>query len=51
MAAKAEVRELWLAHFSQMIENPEEYLEYAAAVFPATQCGFDGKHCTLQFEK
>ena len=51
VAAKAEARELWLAHYSQMIEDPEAYLENAAAFFPATRCGFDGKRCTLQFEK
>ncbi len=51
VAAAAEVKQLWLAHFSQMIENPEEFLPNATAVFEKTACGFDGKRITLQFEK
>ena len=50
-AAQAGVRELWLVHYSQMIEDPESYLENATAHFPRTLCGFDGKQCTLRFEK
>lgn len=50
-AAEAGAKQLWLAHYSQMIENPEEYLPNALEHFPQTHCGFDGKQCTLQFEK
>lgn len=51
VAAKAEARRLWLAHYSQMIENPEEYLPNAREYFPEAECGVDGKQITLQFEK
>lgn len=50
-AAEAGVKQLWLAHYSQMIEDPEEYLPNALEYFPQTHCGFDGKQCTIQFEK
>lgn len=50
-AAEAQAGKLWLAHYSQMIEDPEMYLPNAASIFPRTECGFDGKHVTLQFEK
>ena len=51
LAAQADVKRLWLAHFSQMIKDPEEYLPNATAVFEKTECGFDGKRLTLRFEK
>ncbi len=49
-ASKARVRELWLAHYSQMISSPEEYLANAAALFKNTVCGRDGMRTTLRFE-
>ena len=49
-AADAEAKALWLAHFSQMIEDPEAYLPFAQAVFPSARCGADGMHATLAFE-
>lgn len=51
LAAAAQVKRLWLVHFSQMIEDPAEYLPNATAWFENTECGFDGKRMTLQFEK
>ncbi len=50
-AAKAGAKELWLAHYSQMIEEPEAYLPCAAGIFPNTVCGRDGMKKTLRFEK
>lgn len=49
-AARAGVRALWLAHYSQMIEDPMAYLPIAQAVFPGTVCGQDGMRATLRFE-
>ena len=51
VAAKAGAKELWLAHFSQMIQDPEEYLTNAAEIFENTKCGQEGMKTTLQFEK
>ena len=46
----AGVKELWLTHFSQMVEDPCEYLPNATAVFQNTVCGEDGMKTTLKFE-
>lgn len=51
VAAKAGAKQLWLAHYSQMIEDPKTYLPNAASIFAGTICGEDGMSTTLQFEK
>lgn len=51
LAAKARVKQLWLMHYSQMVEDPMEYLPNAQAFFAEAECGVDGKATTLQFEK
>jgi len=48
-AAQAEVGEAWLAHYSQMIEDPEAYFENVRKVFPRARCGRDGMRKTLRF--
>ena len=48
-AANAGAKRLWLAHFSQIMENPEDYLPNARAVFPSAVCGSDGMSITLRF--
>ena len=50
IAARAGVRALWLAHYSQMIEDPLAYLPVAQAVFSGTVCGQDGMRTTLRFD-
>ena len=50
LAAEANVKRLWLAHYSQMIENPDDYVEYARQYFPEVVCGADGMKITLKFE-
>ena len=49
-ANEAQVKQLWLAHYSQRIEDPELYLPNARAFFPSAQCGRDGMKTTLLFE-
>ena len=49
-AAKAGARRLWLAHYSQMIEDPLDYLPEAAAIFDGAVCGADGMATTLKYE-
>ena len=51
LARDAEVGEMWLTHYSPMITDPEEYAEQAKGIFPAAECGFDGKSITLQYEE
>lgn len=50
-AAEAGAKRLWLVHYSQMIEDPEHYIENACTIFPSAECGADGKQITLRFEK
>ena len=50
LAAEAGARRLWLAHYSQMIENPEDYLDNTRPYFPNAVCGQDGMKTTLKFE-
>ena len=51
LAADANVKRLWLAHFSQIMEDPEEFLPNAKAFFPNAVCGSDGMCITLRFEE
>ncbi len=50
LAAKANVRRLWLTHYSQMIASPEDCLENARRFYSDAECGFDGKSMKLTFE-
>ena len=51
LAAQARATRLWLTHYSPMITDPEEYAAQAQSIFPAAECGFDGKSITLQYEE
>lgn len=51
LAAEADVRRLWLTHYSQMVQEPEEALTNAAAVFPNAQCGQDGMSIKICFDE
>lgn len=49
IAAKSEVGELWLTHYSPSMPNPEECIKEAQNIFPNTKLGFDGKTKTIYF--
>ena len=49
LAAEAGVRELWLTHFSQIMDDPEDYLPAAREVFCGSVCGEDGLSLKLEF--
>lgn len=51
LAARAGVRRLWLTHYSAAVGEPEAYLPAAQRIFPAAECGYDGKTLTLRFEE
>lgn len=51
IAANAEVKEMWLTHFSPSLVHPEEYLKDVRHIFPNTYIGQDGKSVTLAFEE
>lgn len=51
MASKANVKKLWLTHFSPSLSEPELYLQNAKDIFENTELGFDRITTTLFFEK
>ena len=51
LAVKAGAKRLWLVHYSPMITDPEAQLAQAQSIFPAAECGTDGKRITLQYEE
>lgn len=51
LAKAAEVKEMWLTHYSPSLVRPEEYLEDARKIFPETYAGKDGKSLELMFEE
>lgn len=51
LASKANVRELWLTHFSPSLVRPEEYMDEVRAIFPNAKAGKDGKTIEMVFEE
>lgn len=51
MAKEAEVKELWLTHYSPSLIRPEEYLSDVKQIFAGTKVGKDKKTITLEFDK
>ncbi|MCR5525855.1 MAG: ribonuclease Z [Lachnospiraceae bacterium] len=51
IAKKAEVKEMWLTHFSPSLVNPKEFLGSAKKIFPGTKLGKDGKTVELDYEE
>lgn len=50
LAKKAQVREMWLTHYSPSLVRPEEYISTAQDIFPGAYAGRDGKSAVLAFE-
>lgn len=50
IAKTAQVKELWLTHFSPALLNPEEYLHNAASIYENTYLGADRKIKSINFE-
>ncbi|MCI8514179.1 MAG: ribonuclease Z [Lachnospiraceae bacterium] len=50
MAKNAQVKELWLTHFSPSLSWPEDYMDEVRKVFPNAHAGKDGKSAELKFE-
>ena len=48
-ARLADVKTLWLTHYSQSVTHPAMFLQNAMEVFPETVCGYDGMSVTLGF--
>ena len=51
VAARANVKQLWLVHYSQMIDDPQVHLHNATDIFEHTVCGLDGMKTTLRYQK
>ena len=51
LAELANVKELWLTHYSPSLPEPEEFLANAADIFPNTKCGKDGMRTELRFSE
>lgn len=49
MAKKAEVREMWLTHYSPSLTDPEKYIDEVRNVFPNTEAGTELHMKTLKF--
>jgi ribonuclease Z len=51
LAKEAEVKEMWLTHYSPSLTRPEEFINEARQIFPNTKVGRDKKSTTLEFDK
>ena len=51
IAAQAEVKELWLTHYSPSLPKPEFYMEEVQKIFSNVFPGKDGKSVVLGFEE
>jgi ribonuclease Z len=48
IAKEAEVKELWLTHFSPSMSRPEEFIKFASDIFPNAKIGKDLMTTTLK---
>ena len=51
MAKRAEVKEMWLTHFSPSLVRGEEYMPAVRDIFPNSYLGKDGKSVELVFQE
>jgi len=51
MAKRAEVKEMWLTHYSPSLPKPEEYMAEVRKIFPASIAAKDGRTVELLFEE
>lgn len=51
IAAKAEVKEMWLTHYSPSLIKPEEFMDDVRAIYKNAHPGKDGKNVVLMFEE
>lgn len=50
LAKAANVKEMWLTHYSPSLVKPEEFMDKVRDIFPRAKAGKDGKKCILKFE-
>lgn len=51
IAAKAQVKEMWLTHYSPSLPKPSVYLPQVKEIFPNTVAAKDGRTVDLMFEE
>lgn len=51
LAKKADVRELWLTHFSPSLVKAERYMDEVKSIFAKASLGKDGRSAELDFEE
>jgi ribonuclease Z len=51
MARDAQVKEMWLTHYSPSLIRPEEYMKDVKAIFPNSIAAKDGRTAELRFEE
>ncbi|MCD8362763.1 MAG: ribonuclease Z [Lachnospiraceae bacterium] len=51
LARSAQVKELWLTHYSPSLNWPEAYMDEVRKIFPAAYAGKDRKSVELSFEE
>ena len=51
MAKRAEVKEMWLTHYSPSLIRPEPYMAAVKKIFPHARAGRDGRSVELLFEE
>lgn len=51
LAAKANVKELWLTHYSPSLNNPEDYLNKTVNIFRNTSLGYDRMSTEIIYSK
>lgn len=49
LAKKASVKEMWLTHYSPSLVRPQDYVDKARKIFPATIAATDGRTVELKF--
>ena len=50
LAKEAQVKEMWLTHYSPSLTRPEPYMEEVRKIFPSAKAGKDGMSMELKFE-
>ena len=50
LARSAQVKEMWLTHYSPSLTRPEPYMDDVRKIFPAAKAGKDGMSAELMFE-
>lgn len=51
IAKEADVKEMWLTHFSPSLVHAENYMPQVKKIFEAASLGFDGRSVELDFEE